>query len=734
MGKGKKTTVGYRYYFGLHMGMCRGPVDEIVEIKVADRTAWRGSITGNTRIFMNEPYLFGGDEKEGGIVGDLEVMMGASDQAVNPELATMLGGLVPAFRGFCSLFYDGLVTSMTQYPKPWTVRLRRALKGWDGEPWYPSRAVISMSKGTIRAMNPAHILYECMTNRDWARGLERARLDDASFKTAADCLYKEGFGLCIKWTRQDTLSNFTQIIINHIGGNLYTDRTTGLIKLTLIRDDYDPLTLPLFDYDSGLLSIDDDDSGAQTAGTNEVIVKFTHPVDNSAGQVRVKNNAAIQSVGGTASATKEYPGIPTAELALRVAQRDLRAASGFIKKFRVRLDRRGYQIAPGSVFRIRDVARGLENIILRAGRVEDGTLTDPAITITAVQDVFGLPATSYVDVQPSGWSAPDTSAKAIVTRRLIEMPYRELAAALDPANLASIDASAGYLAAFAQRPSSLSLGFLLRDRIGRSGKFIDRGNGDFCPVAKVVTVLDRSITSISLTGAVDLNRVEVGTAAMIDDEIVRIDAIDPRTGMATIARGCLDTVPATHAAGALIWFYDNAAGTDQTEYATGMTIQARLLTRTSSAVLQEALAGTDSLTLVQRQYRPYPPGNLLVNGLRFPSSVAGVLTVSFSFRDRLLQADQIIDTLQGNIGPETGTTYILKLYSGTRLRRTVTGLMTTRWTYQLADVAVDGYLQNIRLVLSASRDGIASLQQHDVTIERHGLGLDLGDLLGGSTR
>jgi hypothetical protein len=733
MGKGKKTTVGYRYYFGLHMGMCRGPIDELVEIKVADRSAWKGSITGNTRIKINAPNLFGGDEKEGGIVGNLDVMMGAADQPVNAALATMLGGLVPAFRGFCSLFYDGLITSMTQYPKPWSMRMRRALKGWDGEPWYPAKAMISMSDGTIRAMNPAHILYECMTNRDWARGLERARLDNAAFTQAADRLYAEGFGLCIKWTRQDALSSFTQTILNHIGGTLFTDRTTGLIKLRLIRDDYDASTLPIFDYDSGLLAIDDDDSGAQTAGTNEIVVKYTNPLDNSQGQVRVKNNAAIQSINGTASTTKEYPGIPTADLALRVGQRDLRATSGFIKKFRVRLDRRGYQIEPGSVFRIRDSKRGINNMILRAGRIEDGTMTDPAITITAVQDVFGLPAVSYVGVQPGGWIPPDTTAKAIVTRRLIEMPYRELAAALDPANLANIHATAGYLVALAQRPSSLSLGFLLRDRIGGAGAFIDRGNGDFCPVATMVTRLDRTITAITVTAGVDLDRVVLGTAAMIDDEIVRVDALDPQTGIAAIARGCLDTVPAPHAPGALIWFYDNAAGVDQTEYVTGMTVQARLLTRTPAAILDESLAGTDSLTMAQRQYRPYPPGNIQVNGQRYPATVSGVLTVSYSFRDRLLQADQVIDTLQGNIGPESGTTYIMRVYSGTTLKRTITGLTAASWTYQDVDAAADGYLQTMRLVLSASRNGIESLQKHDLTVERHGLGFDLGDLLGGTT-
>ncbi|AGF89243.1 hypothetical protein SP019_00250, partial [Salmonella phage FSL SP-019] len=46
--KAKKITVGYKYYMGLFMGLFRGPVNEIVEIRVGDRTAWTGSITGNT--------------------------------------------------------------------------------------------------------------------------------------------------------------------------------------------------------------------------------------------------------------------------------------------------------------------------------------------------------------------------------------------------------------------------------------------------------------------------------------------------------------------------------------------------------------------------------------------------------------------------------------------------------------------------------------------------------------
>jgi hypothetical protein len=732
MGKRSSTVVGFRYYFGLQMGVGLCEHDELVEIKVGDRSAWSGSVTDNASITINAPNLFGGDDKEGGIVGTLDVMMGGPTQPVNSRLAAMLGGLVPAFRGITTLFFDGLMCSMSAYPKPWKMRWRRSQKGWDGPTWYPEKATVVLAGGAIKAMNPAHILYQCLTDRRM-RGLPRARLDDASYRVAADKLYAEGFGLCLRWRRTDSLANFVQTILNHIGAAQFTDRTTGLVKLRLIRDDYDPATLPLFTYDSGLLGIDDDDSGAQPAGTNEVIVKYVRPGDGSDGQVRVQNGASIQSTGAIAGTTTDYPGIPTPELALRVAQRDLRAAAGFVKRFKVRLDRRGYQVEPGSVFRISDPQRNINNMVLRAGRIEDGVLTNGTITITALQDVFGLPTTSYVGVQPPGWTPPDTSAQAVVNRRLMEVPYRDLAHQLGAGDLGSLAPTAGYLMAIAQRPTALSMNFSLLDRVGSSGNFIDRGTGSFAPTALLVAAIGRTDTAVTVGAGTDLQQVNVGSAAVIDDEIVRIDSINAATGAITLGRGCCDTLPAGHAAGARIWFYDDANGVDQTEYTTGLGVQVKLLTRTGTALLPEALAGVDSLTLVQRQYRPYPPGNLQVNGQRYPSVVSGPLTVSYSFRDRGLQADQLIDTLQGNIGPESGTTYIMRVYSGATLKRTVTGLTAASWTYLDVDAAADGYLQMVRLVLSASRNSVESLQSHDVTVERHGLGFDLGILLGGTT-
>ncbi|EPN2463473.1 hypothetical protein ACTWCJ_004250 [Pseudomonas aeruginosa] len=109
----------------------------------------------------------------------------------------------------------------------------------------------------------------------------------------------------------------------------------------------------------------------------------------------------------------------------------------------------------------------------------------------------------------------------------------------------------------------------------------------------------------------------------------------------------------------------------------------------------------------------------------------GVLTVSWAHRNRLLQADQLVDSSASSISLEAGTTYTLSIYSGTSLKKSYTGLTGTTWTYPLEDDIAHGLLPVLRIVLFSVRDGLQSWQQHDITIERHGLGFRLGEELGG---
>jgi len=705
VGSKKAVKVGYRYYFGIHMGVGKA-IDELVEIKVGDKRAWSGSVTSNQTVTINAPELFGGDDGEGGIAGTLDVMMGAFDQPRNERLAAMLGGLVPAFRGVCTFFYDGLVTSMNPYPKAWSMRVRRALSGWDGDAWYSTKCVIWMADGAIRAMNPAHIIYECLTNRDWGGGMDRSRIDDTAFRSAADTLYAEGFGLCMRWVRQDSLSAFVSNVLDHIGGNLFVSRSTGLFKLTLIRDDYDPDLLPLFDEDSGLLSVIDDDNGATAGAANEVIIKWHSPIDDSDRSKRERNLAAIQSDGQILSATIEYPGIPTDELAGRVAVRDLRARSIGLKKLKVQLDRRGRNIEPGSAFRIRSLRRGISMMVVRAGRFEDGRIDAHTITITAVQDAFGLPATSLTPPQPPGWMPPDTTPAPATTRRLVEVTWRDLVQQLDQANLQLVDTTTSYLATVAVKPTQLSLGYSIQSRVG-SAAFVATGEGDFSPSGLLVAAIDQTTTAIQLASVSNLDLVAIGTAALVDDEIVRVDSIDLATSTITIGRGCVDTVPAAHAAAARIWFYEDYAGVDTAEYSAGVTVQARLLPHTSSGTLDPAAAPVDSLQMRQRQGRPFPPGQLTIGGTAWPSSIEGDIVLAWAHRDRLTQADQLIDTNMGNIGPEAGTTYSARLLraSNNSVLASQTGISGTTATLSST------FEGQVIVEVWSVRDGLESLQR-----------------------
>lgn len=717
MGSSKRVTIGYRYYMGIHMGLARGPINQLVAISAGGKTAWSGSATGSGPVQINAPYLFGGDKKEGGIVGTLHVMMGEPTQSAPSALADMLGGDVPGFRGMVTLFFDGLVSAMTPYLKPWRMRVRRTTAGWDGAPWYPEKAMVPLAGGAIHAMNPAHIIYEALTNRDWGGGNDRSRLSDASFRAAADRFHTEGFGLCLRWARQDSVSNFVQSIIDHAGAVLQQSRFDGLYHLKLIRDDYTASALPLFDEDSGLLGIEDDDNGAASGATNEIVIKWHDPVTNETRQVRERNLAGITADRQVLSQTIEYPGLPTAELAGRVAVRELRSRAGQIKRFKVRLDRRGYQIQPGDVFRIRSMRRGISTMVVRAGRCEDGTLDNAAITITAVQDIFGLPATAIAAPPPSGWVPPDRTPAATAQRRLFERTWRELAAITDAANQALIDPTACYLAAIAAKPTALSQGFDLETRVG-SATWTAQDDGEFAPTGLLTAALGPTTTAFALTAGSDLEQITVGAAALIDNEIVRVATWDAATRSGTLGRGCVDTVPAAHAAGARLWVIDDPA-TDPLAYAPSTTVQARLLTKTTSGRLDPALATTDSLTLTQRQARPYPPGRLRINGAAYPATVTGEVTVSWSHRDRLLQADQLIDTEQGNIGPEPGVTYRMRIYSGTTLKRTYSGITGTSQTYTTAHETADGGPFNpLRIVLDAERGGLYSAQAHDVSVGR----------------
>lgn len=726
-GGGGSQTVGHRYYMSVHMGICAGTVDEIIEIKVGERTAWSGSVTQSTEIHIDQPELFGGESMEGGIRGSLDVMMGEDDQPINMNIVNRLGGIVPAFRRMVTLFYTGLICCNNPYPKAWNVRVRRNLKGWDGDVWEPNLAVILLTDPNdvtgagIHAANPAHILFQCNTNRDWGRTIDRARLDHNVYLNAAQTLFNEGFGLCLRWSRSGTVSEFIQSILNHIGGAQFISRKTGLLTLKLIRDDYDVNTLPTFDAMSGLLGIDEDSTSSGNISANEVIVTFQSPIDNTPRQVRERNIGAIRAAGTVISTKTDYPGIPTADLAHRVAARDVRANTSGIRRYSVRLDRRGYALEPAGVFIIEAPERGIESVVLRVISIDYGTLSAGTVTVTATQDVFGLPESGMSQPQNPNWTPPDTTPRPVPYHQLYEASYRDLMLPGFNSTVVNDEDSSGYLVSLGARPTSLALNYQLEARIAPE-EYTVQGVGNFTPFGRLSADLAILETNIYITGLTqDWGLIVAGSAALLGDELVRVDAFDPLTGAITLGRGCVDTQPRLHLEGTMIWFYQNYNGFSGAAWWGGLVIDARMRTRTSSALLSADDAPIDSITMNNRARRPYLPGRIQFNGIDYPASVekSDSYLLSWAHRDRKMQAEQLIDCTLGNIGPETGVEYHVTVLDEDGA---IAWKMTT--TENSVDIPYLTILDPLGLLnltphtvtLIAIRDGLDSLQSYSVQL------------------
>lgn len=237
----------------------------------------------------------------------------------------------------------------------------------------------------------------------------------------------------------------------------------------------------------------------------------------------------------------------------------------------------------------------------------------------------------------------------------------------------------------------------------------------------------------------------IGLGVMIDDEICRIASVAfPEV---TLQRGCADTIPAPHAADAQVWFFSDTAISNSREYLATDTVGVKMLPFTAaSGPVPVGNAPPLSVTLNWRAFRPYPPGKVLVNGMAFNMGPFAIpegetqLLFSWAHRDRLLQADQLIDHNADSIGPELGTTYRVRVLSASMaVLRTVEGLTGTTWAYTDAMLAADLGTGNGFVELCSVRETFTSLYSYRIPVTGGtpgvgggGLGDTLGENLGGS--
>ena len=531
--------------------------------------------------------------------------------------------------------------------------------------------------GGCSDMNPAHIIRECLTDTNWGMGYSSSDVDEASFSAAADTLYSEGMGISILWEKSQPIEDFIGVILSHIDAVVYVSRTTGKFVLKLIRDDASsPITLD----ESNVSSVTNARRPTISELTNSVSVVYWNPVSDENESLTVHNEALRQIQGVEISTTVQYPGFTNKDVASRVAIRDLKALSTPLLSCEVVASRSAADLNVGDVFYLDWPDLSINTTLMRVNEIDYGDGVNNSISISAVQDVFSTPTVATIGANPSGWIDPSAQTPDESIARVVEeTPYYLLAREVGETQANSIltaDNDAGFLLVSAGRQNAeLNASVFVDSGAG----YTDSATLDFHPYALVTSNIAIDDTVIDIASGVDMDLVTGGTLAQIGNELVRVDSLDVDGSgniiSATVGRGVLDTVPQEHIIASpsetYITFIDDFAVSDDEQYTAAESIDVKIRPVQSQSILPLADATEETVVMDSRAIRPYPPGNLKVDTVSYPdpdgSPTVGWTadhTITWAHRDRLQQTDGLYyDYTEGNIGPESGTTYRIDVYS-----------------------------------------------------------------------
>ncbi len=583
------------------------------------------------------------------------------------------------------------------------------------------------------ACNPAHIIYQLLTQEIWQVQLPANKIDETTFYNAALALYNEGFGLNFGYRTTQNAQDLIQDVLEHCGGYTKHNLATGKVELHLMRANYDIEYLTELNNDNSAC-VDFQRVMSVKNLANQVIVKYED--DNGNTKLLAVDNLASQQQVGVVKTEQEYRGFHSRILARRAAFRDLAALSTPLAKMTRKTNRVLWNHAKGDVVRINDPLLGIIGAAYRIVDIDHGTHTSAEITVELIEDVFGMSQSEFglIDETPPQFDPAEMQEAENVI--VFELPYWVVYFSQSAADLAALPEGYGFVGLLVNQnqlgPYSELYDFhaSLDDVI-----YADVGDGDYSPTGYLLDAIGYLDTTLTLqtTSNFELDRLaDTGYLfALIGDEFVSVETYNTETRLMTVKRGVLDTLPQQHASGERLTVILSSNAADTTTRMTGDLVYYKATPRGTASVLPLDEATTQSITLNDRASRPYPPANVQINGEYYPVTVDGGIEVTWAHRDRILQTVGLVGFTEASVGPEPGTNYVLKVYAGTGTAGTLlySNITLIGASFTVPAASITGN-EIITIELFSMRDGMESWVNYQHTITRTGLGFALGENLG----
>lgn len=578
-------------------------------------------------------------------------------------------------------------------------------------------------------MNPAHMIRECLINTVWGLGLPESALDVDMFATAAETLFNERFGLSMMWSRQSKVDEFISEILSHIQGTVYVNPMTGKICLKLIRNDYDASTLDILTPSNSRVTSFKRRSPAEI--TNEINVTWTNPNSEKEEVIsRQSLGSIVANNGEVVSDNRNYYGVRRAGLAAELCARDLAAATAPLSSAEVNANREFSRKVPGDVVKLTDPENGANQIIMRIMKIDYGYVGSSEVKLTLTEDVFSYAQPRYVEPTPgdsdemSESPEPPSLAEVFTLNTYMN---QSLSDGLD--DLADPETQVAFLVGTTQQDAFNVE--VQQETLTVTGdtEYQVLGEFDFVGLATLAEELPPAPESevalpVPVNGAAPTPGAFaiIGPIGLPEDlhEIVLVSSFDRTTGLSTIRRGMMDTVPRHWATGTTLRYLDQLTRfVNPNSTVAGLSEEYRFHTRTSLGLLPDDIAPSVTYVATQRLYAPARPANVVVAGEAFGFLDGSLLTdvsVTWSDRNRLTEDAVLLGWDEPTVTPEAGQTTTVRLIdydTGITLTE-YTGLTGTSLTFPASDRS---YANAVSVTVLSARDGIESIQAHSVLVQ-----------------
>ncbi|MGE8653755.1 MAG: hypothetical protein ACN6NV_08420 [Acinetobacter gandensis] len=571
-------------------------------------------------------------------------------------------------------------------------------------------------------INPIHKIREIITD-DTAMNKPESDVNDINFIKAADRIWDEGLGISWSITEKSCLEAINELC-GHIEAGVRVNRQTGLYEMVLFRDDWfeesEIHTLAINKIKSMSLEIANADEAI-----NQLNVSYYNRESIKDSSFSIAENASIRNLNGRVNAEDaDFPYFMNQRNAAVVAQWKLKQMSSPVWKGSFTTAE--YNARKWNRYDLLKLAwprKWHGTITVRIMKINLGIGTDVSIDFVEVVPYSSNLSSDIVIDEPIDVAPQPPLA---CQYEPFEMPYYLAVMALGQRQVdeeLSYENNFGLVGVVAEKPQSNSLYAVMMTHSGIEGEeWLRAATINYEPVADLDQIISRTSTSFTVKDSSAIAELPIGTLIKCGSDWIGtpgewmvFQGVDPYTGVLSVKRGALDSLPQAWGINTKLYFCGNDVAYDSTEYVAGEEVLVSALTTTPSGMLENK--GSIAIEMNARAFRPYPPANVKINGLYFPEEVSGNPILTWVNRSRSQQTGgDILGWFDGGVTLESGVTYqlIVIMIDASNVETEFLNVnVGTVNTYTVDLSTTPSSAKQFKIILKSVRDSYESLQRFE---------------------